>query len=91
MIWLDGLDLPNLAHYPVHFVEHYQESRYPAKDVDTSSSPIVFPWSRMKEVLDRVEGEWAARPYLRANGSEGMHFHVVPSSFLGKYSHLLSL
>jgi gentisate 1,2-dioxygenase len=76
MIWLDGLDLPNFVHYPVHFVEHYQESRYPAEDVDTAASPIVFPWARMKEALDGVEGEWAMRPYLRADGSEGVFFCV---------------
>jgi gentisate 1,2-dioxygenase len=85
MIWLDGLDLPNFVYYPVHFVEHHQELRYLVEDVDTSTSPIVFPWARMKEVLDGVEREWAARPYLRADGSEGMLFHVIPSSFLGKY------
>ncbi len=72
MIWLDGLDLPNFVHYPVHFVEHYRESRYPAADVDTSSSPIVFPWARMKEALDGVEAEWAVRPYLNGDGSEGL-------------------
>jgi gentisate 1,2-dioxygenase len=61
----------------VHFVEHYQESRYPAEDVDTSASPIMFPWSRMKEALDRCEGEWAMRPYLRADGSDGVFDHSV--------------
>jgi gentisate 1,2-dioxygenase len=70
MIWLDGLDLPNFVHYPVHFVEHYQEARYPAKSVDTSASPIVFPWSRMKLALDSVDGDWTSRPYLKADGSE---------------------
>lgn len=72
MIWLDGLDLPNFVHYPVHFVEHYQEARYPAESVDTSASPIVFPWSRMKLALDSGDGDWISRPYLKANGSEGI-------------------
>ena len=71
MIWLDGLDLPNFVHFPVHFVEHYQESRYPAKDVDTSTSPIVFPWSKMQAKLDAQEGHYAIEPYLRADGSQG--------------------
>ena len=71
MIWLDGLDLPNFTHFPVHFVEHYDSPRYPAVDVDTSASPIVFPWSRMKKALDEAEGEYATRPYLHEDGSDG--------------------
>lgn len=71
MIWLDGLDLPNFVHYPVHFVEHYQDARYPAKDIDTSSSPIVFPWSKMKAKLDGVQGEYVVEPYLKEDGSQG--------------------
>ena len=71
MIWLDGLDLPNFVHYPVHFVEHYKEPRYPAEDIDTSTSPIVFPWSSMKAALDTADGDWAMKPYLKADGKEG--------------------
>lgn len=71
MIWLDGLDLPQFRHFPVHFVEHYQDPRYPAEDVDTSNSPIVFPWSQMKAKLDSKEGSWAAIPYLKADGRDG--------------------
>ena len=70
MIWLDGLDLPAFVHFPVHFVEHYQHSRYPSKDVDTSSSPIVFPWAKMKAALDAEESGWVMKRYLRADGSE---------------------
>lgn len=70
MIWLDGLDLPNFVHFPVHFVEHYEAPRYPAEDVDTSASPIVFPWSRMKAALDIETGDWAAKPYLKASGKD---------------------
>lgn len=72
MIWLDGLDLPNFVHFPVHFVEHFREPRYPAEDVDSSASPIVFPWSNMKALLDSAEGSWATIPYLRSNGKDGM-------------------
>jgi gentisate 1,2-dioxygenase len=71
MIWLDGLDLPNFVHFPVHFVEHYQDSRYPAKDIDTSASPIVFPWSRMQSKLDASNGGYVVEPYLKADGSQG--------------------
>jgi gentisate 1,2-dioxygenase len=71
MIWLDGLDLPNFVHYPVHFVEHYDAPRYPAEDVDTFASPIVFPWARMKESLDAEQGSWAMKPYLKADGKDG--------------------
>jgi gentisate 1,2-dioxygenase len=35
MIWLDGLELPNFRHFPVHFVEQYEKPRYLAEDVDT--------------------------------------------------------
>ncbi|KAF9691812.1 hypothetical protein EKO04_010191 [Ascochyta lentis] len=70
MIWLDGLDLPNFVHYPVHFVEHYAQPRYPAEDVDTSASPIVFPWSRMKAELDQGSGSSTTIRYLKANQSE---------------------
>ncbi|KAK4688411.1 gentisate 1,2-dioxygenase, partial [Tremellales sp. Uapishka_1] len=55
MIWLDGLDLPQFQHYPVHFVQHYSEPRYPAKE--TTSSPILFPWSDMAAKLDATAGE----------------------------------
>lgn len=84
MIWLDGLDLPSFIHFPVHFVEHYQEKRYPAEDVDTSQSPIVFPWSRMKEQLDDAPGDWVAREYRKADGSYGTHpqqRYLSPTNF----------
>jgi gentisate 1,2-dioxygenase len=74
MIWLDGLDLPNFVHFPVHFVEHYENPRYPANDIDTGSFPLVFPWERMQASLDNpVEaGPWVQKRYLRSDGSEGM-------------------
>ncbi|EOA92087.1 uncharacterized protein SETTUDRAFT_40944 [Exserohilum turcica Et28A] len=70
MIWLDGLDLPNFVHYPVHFVEHYTDPRYPAQDVDSSTSPIVFPWSEMKQQLDEAAEAVTELPYLKPDGSE---------------------
>ena len=75
MIWLDGLDLPLFRHFPTHFVEHFKEQRYPAESVDTSASPIVFPWSRMKKALDEAEaGDWVSKPYCRGDGSDGASF-----------------
>lgn len=75
MIWLDGLDLPNFVHFPVHFVEHFAQPRYPAEDVDSNNSPIVFPWAKMKADLDAKEGGVTTIPYLRPNGAESMwHF-----------------
>lgn len=71
MIWLDGLDLPLFRHFPVHFVEHFTEPRYPAEDVDSSQSEIVFPWERMKKTLDEREGKWVRERYLRTDGREG--------------------
>jgi gentisate 1,2-dioxygenase len=73
MIWLDWLDPPNFVHFPVHVVEYYQESRYPAEDVDASASPVVFPWSRMKAALDAEQGNWAMKSYLKADGNEGLY------------------
>ncbi|OAQ59333.1 gentisate 1,2-dioxygenase [Pochonia chlamydosporia 170] len=68
IIWLDGLDLPEFVHFPVHFNEHYSESRYPAKDVQ--DSPIVFPWAEMQRRLDEQKGAWVTAPYLKKDGSE---------------------
>ncbi|KIY00689.1 uncharacterized protein Z520_03354 [Fonsecaea multimorphosa CBS 102226] len=69
MIWLDGLDIPNFIHIPVHFVEHYKEPRYPAEDVDSSNSALVFPWKVMQQKLDSKPGEWASQDYLRSDGT----------------------
>ncbi|CAK7206129.1 hypothetical protein SEUCBS139899_008913 [Sporothrix eucalyptigena] len=69
VIWLDGLDLPNFVHFPVHFVEHYASARYPAEDAE--SSPIVFPWAAMQEKLDAPgQGVWTKASYLKKDGSE---------------------
>lgn len=71
MIWLDGLDLPNFVHFPVHFVEHFQQPRYPAQDVDSNTSPIVFPWKVMQAKLDEHKGDWASEDYLKEDGRQG--------------------
>ncbi|PVI02341.1 RmlC-like cupin [Periconia macrospinosa] len=68
MIWLDALDLPLFQFFPVHFVEHFKEKRYPAEDVNAEESPIVFPWARMRKELDGVGGDWAKKEYRRADG-----------------------
>lgn len=78
MIWLDGLDLPSFRHFPVHFVEHFKQARYPAEDVDTSHSPIVFPWVKMKAALDDVNGDFASLRYLNEDSSEGKR-SVLPT------------
>ena len=72
MIWLDGLDLPNFRHFPVHFVEHYEHARYPADDVDSNTSLIVFPWAKVKQALDDSPGDWASKDYLKSDGRPGM-------------------
>ena len=78
MIWLDGLDLPNFVHFPVHFVEHYDQPRYPAETIDVSNSPIVFPWIKMQEKLDAAENTWVTLPYLKADGREGSFSFLSP-------------
>ncbi|EFX02365.1 gentisate-dioxygenase [Grosmannia clavigera kw1407] len=68
VIWLDGLDLPNFVHFPVHFVEHYAAARYPAEEAD--DSPIVFHWDAMEARLAAQPGVWASQPYLKKDGRE---------------------
>lgn len=85
MIWLDTLDLPNFVHFPVHFVEHFSQPRYPAEDVDPSTSPLVFPWSRMKATLDATDGTCTTASYVRSDGSES---ESIISSFETKSSNL---
>lgn len=74
MIWLDGLDPPQFRHFPVHFVEHFQEPRYPASNIDRDDCPIVFPWHHMQANLDSKKHEWVSLPYLKPDGREGMQF-----------------
>jgi gentisate 1,2-dioxygenase len=90
MIWLDGLDLPNFVHFPVHFVEHHTAARYPAENVDSNASPIVFPWERMAEKLDKAPGKWVSLPYLQANGTEGK-WDRIPKSLMGGRSNMCDL
>jgi gentisate 1,2-dioxygenase len=71
MIWLDNLNLPAFQAFPVHFVEHYKDDRYPAEDIDTSDSPIVFPWNKMQARLSSEPGEWVRLRYLKKNGDDG--------------------
>ncbi|RKK75252.1 hypothetical protein BFJ69_g7842 [Fusarium oxysporum] len=68
VIWLDGLDLPNFIHFPVHFIEYFAKAKYPADDVDVS--PIVFSWDKMVAKLNTSSAEWVSEPYLRADGRE---------------------
>ena len=72
MIWLDSLNLPSFKLFPVHFVEHYAEPRYPAEDVDSSTSPLVFPWQIMQMKLDAGKGDCLRERYLKADGQEGI-------------------
>lgn len=72
VIWLDGLDLPNFMHFPVHFVEHYTEKRYPATEV--ADSPVVFPWEKMQARLDAAGAAWASVLYLKDDGRESEYF-----------------
>jgi gentisate 1,2-dioxygenase len=80
MIWLDGLDLPQFRHFPVHFVQHYADPRYPVEDIDTSNSPIVFPWAKMQADLDAANADWIALPYERQGGKPGEFMRRVSSS-----------
>lgn len=70
MIWLDGLDLPQYQHFPIHFAQHYSEPRYPAEDFPTSD--LLFPWSDMEAKLVAVEGSHAIVRYTSQEaGKEG--------------------
>ena len=71
MIWLDQLNLPSFRHFPVHFVEHYKDPRYPAVDVDSTTSELVFPWVKMQEKLDTAKQAWIRLRYLTGRGQEG--------------------
>lgn len=75
VIWLDGLDLPNFMHFPVHFVEHYTEKRYPATEV--VDSPVVYPWEKMQAKLDATDGAWASVPYLKDDGRESKYWNTA--------------
>ncbi|KAH8691508.1 RmlC-like cupin domain-containing protein [Talaromyces proteolyticus] len=52
------------------FTAHYQQLRYPADDVDSNTSPIVFPWAKMKQALDETPGNWASKDYLKSDGRQ---------------------
>lgn len=71
MVWHDSLDLPLYRHFSTHFVEHFKDARYPAKGVDSSTSQMVFRWSRMQARLDKEDEDWVRFRYLTAAGNEG--------------------
>lgn len=79
MIWLDGLDLPQFRHFPVHFVQHHDQPRYPATNIDKEESPIVFPWAQMQQKLDAAGGDWVSLPYLKPDGRQGKLCRVSAS------------
>ena len=76
MIWLDGLDLPQFQHFPVHFAQHYTEPRYPAED--TPASEILFPWTQMKARLQEAPGHdhVILRYTSQESGKEGQDVSV---------------
>jgi len=53
MIWLDGLDLPLLAHIRVNFAQNYEADRYPSTDA-AGASRLRYPWEEMQARLDGV-------------------------------------
>ena len=71
MIWLDQLNLPSFRHFPVHFVEHYKHPRYPAVEVDSETSDLVFPWAKMQAKLDAAKKDWIRERYVTKSGEEG--------------------
>lgn len=76
MIWLDGLDLPQFQHFPVHFVQHYSEPRYPAEDAPQSTG--VYPWSEMQEKLERATGNHAIVRYTSQEpGQQGQEVSKI--------------
>ncbi|KAK7510172.1 RmlC-like cupin domain-containing protein [Phyllosticta citriasiana] len=78
VIWLDGLDLPSFQHAPVHFVEHFAQSRYPATEARRDECGWVVPWARMKGWLDEAAkgkgkgegGAYVEKRYGKPDGSE---------------------
>lgn len=75
MIWLDGLDLPQYQHFPVHFAQHYSQPRYPAEDANFSD--MHFPWSRMQAELEASTGQHRIVRYTSQEpGKEGQDVSV---------------
>ncbi|MGE5615838.1 MAG: cupin domain-containing protein [Bacillota bacterium] len=53
MIWLDGLDIPMLAHFNSTFREDHREGEPPVHP--PANRPIVsYPWSRTREALRKL-------------------------------------
>jgi len=75
MIWLDGLDLPQFQHFPVHFAQHYSSPRYPAEDAE--HSPIHFPRAEMSAKLEAAPGDHVIIRYTsQEEGKEGQDVSV---------------
>jgi gentisate 1,2-dioxygenase len=75
MIWLDGLDLPQYQHFPVHFAQHFSQPRYPAKDA--ASSELHFPWMDMERELMALPGPHRTVRYTsKEQGKEGQDVSV---------------
>jgi gentisate 1,2-dioxygenase len=62
MIWLDGLDLPLLAHIRVNFAQPYEEDRYPSTPA-LGPSRLQYPWQEMQARLDAIDGTTATADY----------------------------
>jgi gentisate 1,2-dioxygenase len=62
MIWLDGLDLPLLAHIRVNFAQNYEAERYPSTDA-AGPSRLKYPWAEMQAQLDAATGDTAMLDY----------------------------
>ena len=87
MIWLDGLDIPMIAHFNSTFREDHREGAPPTRA--TPDAPIVsYPWSRTRETLRDLarSGKPDARrghvmPYLKPTGEWAMPT-IAPSARL---------
>jgi gentisate 1,2-dioxygenase len=79
MIWLDGLDLPQFQHYPVHFVQNYEKEKYPAEDAN--SSAIIYPWSEVQKKHDANMSEHSVVRYTSQD--EGSSANQEVSDVIG--------
>ncbi|KAJ5987653.1 hypothetical protein N7522_011901 [Penicillium canescens] len=70
LIWLDGLDLPNLRLLPVHFVEHFNEPSYATKGLNQTASQMIFTGGQLKAGLDEMEVDSATQRYQKADDRE---------------------
>ncbi|KAL5591134.1 hypothetical protein FOBRF1_014691 [Fusarium oxysporum] len=88
VIWLDGLDLPNFTHFPVHFNEHFSEAR---EKMQTRLDAAEGNWTSAAYLKDdgreigRVIGSSAERldagsqsPQIRETASSV--YHIIEGS-----------